>query len=66
MTQSIESRIYQLKEDLDNQRQQIIGINEAILNDGFIPNKNQQVTIDYIRTRGKEILSELEKLGLKN
>jgi hypothetical protein len=66
MTQEIENRINELKEYVDKQRELIIGINNAIENDGFVPSESQQVTIDYICQQGKFRLKEIERLeGLK-
>lgn len=66
MTQEIENRINELKEYVDKQRELIIGINNAIENDGFVPSESQQVTIDYICQQGKNGLKEIERLeGLK-
>jgi len=62
MTQEIEHRINVLKEYVDKQREMIIGINNAIENDGFIPSKSQQVIIDYICQQGKNELKEIERL----
>ena len=53
MTQEIENRINELKEYVDKQRELIIGINNAIENDGFRPSKSQQATINYICQQGK-------------
>lgn len=66
MKQKIENRINELKEYVDKQRELIIGINNAIENDGFVPSESQQVTIDYICQQGKFGLKEIERLeGLK-
>ncbi|MEO6316767.1 MAG: hypothetical protein ABIU63_15150 [Chitinophagaceae bacterium] len=66
MTQEIENRIDELKEYVDKQRELIIGINNAIENDGFVPSESQQVTINYICQQGKFGLKEIERLeGLK-
>lgn len=66
MKQEIENRINELKEYVDKQRELIIGINNAIENDGFVPSESQQVTIDYICQQGKFGLIEIERLeGLK-
>ena len=66
MKQEIENRINELKEYVDKQRELIIGINNAIENDGFVPSESQQVTIDYICQQGKFGLKEIERLeGLK-
>lgn len=66
MKQEIEKRINELKGYVDKQRELIIGINNAIENDGFVPSESQQVTIDYICQQGKFGLKEIERLeGLK-
>ena len=66
MKKEIENRIKELKEYVDKQRELIIGINNAIENDGFVPSESQQVTIDYICQQGKFGLKEIERLeGLK-
>ena len=66
MTQEIENKINELKEYVDKQRELIIGINNAIENDGFRPSKSQQATINYICQQGKSGLKEIERLeGLK-
>ena len=62
MKQEIENRINELKEYVDKQRELIIGINNAIKNDGFIPSESQQLTIDYICQQGKWVLKEIERL----
>ena len=62
MKQEIENRINELKEYVDKQRELIIGINNAIENDGFIPSESQQLTIDYICQQGKWVLKEIERL----
>jgi len=62
MTQKNDKRINELKEYVDKQRELIIGINNAIENEGFRPSKSQQATIDYICQRGKSGLKEIEKL----
>lgn len=62
MKQEIENRINELKEYVDKQRELIIGINNAIENDGFIPSESQQLTIDYICQQGKCDLKEIERL----
>jgi uncharacterized coiled-coil protein SlyX len=67
MKQEIENRINDLKEYVDKQCKLIIGINNAIENDGFVPSESQQVTIDYICQQGKWGLKEIERLEeLKN
>lgn len=66
MKQEIEYRINELKEYVDKQRELIIGINNAIENDGFRPSESQQATINYICQQGKSGLKEIERLeGLK-
>ncbi|MBK8448733.1 MAG: hypothetical protein IPL42_01380 [Saprospiraceae bacterium] len=66
MKQEIENRINELKEYVDKQRELIIGINNAIENDGFVPSESQQVTIEHICQHGKFGLKEIERLeGLK-
>lgn len=66
MKKEIENRINELKEYVDKQRELIIGINNAIENDGFVPSESQQVTINYICQQGKLWLKEIERLeGLK-
>ncbi|WP_332027533.1 hypothetical protein [Kaistella sp.] len=62
MTQEIENRINELKEYVDKQRELIIGINNAIENDGFRPSESQQATINYICQQGKWGLKEIERL----
>lgn len=62
MTKEIDNRITELKEYVEKQRELIIGINNAIENDGFVPSKSQQVTIDYICKQGQEGLKEIERL----
>lgn len=67
MTQEIDNRITELKEYVEKQRELIIGINNAIENDGFIPSESQQVTIDYICQQGQLGLKEIDRLKkLKN
>ena len=61
--EKIENRIEELKTYVDSQRELIIGINDAIENDGFIPSKSQQVTIDYICQQGIKSLKEIERLN---
>lgn len=61
MTQEIENRINELKEYVDKQRELIIGINNAIENDGFRPSESQQITINYICQQGKWSLKEIER-----
>ncbi len=66
MKQEIENRISERKEYVDTQRELIIGVNNAIENDGFVPSESQQVTINYICQQGKFGLKEIERLeGLK-
>lgn len=66
MKKEIDNRINELKDYIDKQRELIIGINNSIENDGFIPSESQQVTIDYICQQGKSGLKEIERLeGLK-
>ncbi|MBL7694844.1 MAG: hypothetical protein JNK91_08355 [Ferruginibacter sp.] len=62
MKQEIENRINELKEYVDKQRELIIGINNAIENDGFRPSASQQVTIDYICQQGRWGMKEIERL----
>lgn len=60
MKQEIENRINELKEYVNKQRELIIGINNVIENDGFVPSQSQQVTIDYICQQGKFGLKKLK------
>lgn len=62
MTQEINSRFVALKEYVDKQLELIVGINNAIENDGFRPSKSQQKTIDYICQQGRSFLIEIERL----
>ncbi|MEI6139550.1 MAG: hypothetical protein WCP85_09810 [Mariniphaga sp.] len=62
MTQKIETRINELKEYVDKQRELIIGINNAIENEDFHPSISQQATLNYICQQGKWGLKEIEKL----
>lgn len=67
MPQEIERTINELKEYVDKQRELIVGINNAIQNDGFVPSESQKLIIDYICQQGKNGLKEIERLeGLKN
>lgn len=63
MKQEIDNRINELKEYVDKQREQIIGINDAFENDGFQPSESQQTTIDYICQQGRNNMVEIERLG---
>ncbi len=66
MTKEIDNRIKELNEYLDKQRELIVGLNNTIENEGFVPSELQQVTIDYICQQGKFGLKEIERLeGLK-
>lgn len=62
MTQKIDKRINELKEYIEKQRELIIGINNAIEYDGFVPSESQQNTIDYICQQGQLGLKGLKKL----
>lgn len=62
MTKEIDNRITKQKEYVEKQRELIIGINNAIENDGFVPSESQQVTIDYICQQGQLGLREIERL----
>ena len=63
MIQEIDNRINELKEYVEKQRELIVGLNNAIENDGFIPSESQQVTIDYICQQGQLGLKEIERLN---
>ncbi len=60
--EEIEKRIEELKSYVDGHRELIVGLNNAIENDGFVPSKSQQVTIDYICQQGTEGMKEIERL----
>ncbi len=62
MKEQIENRLNELKVYVDKQRELIIGINDAIENDGFKPSSDQQVIIDYICNEGQTYLKEIERL----
>lgn len=64
MKAEIDNRIIELKELVEKQRLLIIGINNAIENDGFIPSLSQQQKIDYICEHGKNALKEIKKLDV--
>ncbi len=62
MIQEIDNRIIELKEYVGKQRDLIIGINNAIEKDGFIPSETQQTIINYICQQGRWAFKEIERL----
>ena len=62
MKQEIESSINELKEYVDKQREQILGIINAIENEDFVPTESQKVTLEYISERCEWGLNEIKRL----
>lgn len=62
MTLKIETRINELKEYVDKQRELVILLNNEIENNGFRPSSIQQAEINYICEQGRKSLIEIERL----